>query len=151
MKPTALVTMMSTACLPLAILIQLPDTAAAQSVESLRGDLLIEETNGAADIARQNTAGRFERAYRQQPPLIPHRMAGYQINLKVNQCLSCHDWPNNVEQGAPKISETHFVSREGIALDHVARSRWFCNQCHVPQANTPELVSNSFRNAKDVE
>ena len=151
MKPTALVTMMSTACFLLAALIPFPDMAKAQSVKSLRGDLLIEETNGADDIARQNTAGRFERAYRQQPPLIPHRTAGYQVNLKVNQCLSCHDWPNNVEQGAPKVSETHYESRDGVALDQVARTRWFCNQCHVPQANTPELVRNDFRNAKDVE
>lgn len=125
--------------------------ATGQEVKSLRGDLLIDETNGATDIARQNTAGRFERAYRQQPPLVPHRIAGYEIDLKVNKCLSCHDWPKNVEQGAPKVSETHYVSREGVALDHVARTRWFCNQCHVPQANAPALVSNSFRNAKDVE
>lgn len=125
--------------------------ATAQEVKSLRGDLLIEENNGAGDIARQTTSGRFERAYRQQPPLIPHRIAGYEVDLKVNKCLSCHDWPNNVEQGAPKVSETHYVSREGVALDHVARTRWFCTQCHVPQANAPELVRNSFRNAKDVE
>ena len=125
--------------------------AASQEVQTLRGDLLIDEVNGAADIARQNTSGRFGRAYRQQPPLIPHRIAGYEIDLKVNQCLSCHDWPNNVEQGAPKVSETHYVSRDGVALDHIAGTRWFCNQCHVPQANAPELVSNTFRNAKEVD
>ncbi|MGI9508739.1 MAG: nitrate reductase cytochrome c-type subunit [Geminicoccaceae bacterium] len=125
--------------------------AASQEVTSLRGDLLIEETNSAPANAGQNTSGRFERAYRQMPPLIPHRIAGYEIDLKVNKCLSCHDWPNNVEQGAPKVSETHYVSRQGVALDQVARTRWFCTQCHVPQANTPELVSNGFLNAKDVD
>lgn len=125
--------------------------AAGQEVRSLRGELPIDESNGAGDIARQNTAGRFERAYRQQPPLIPHRIAGYEIDLKVNKCLSCHDWPKNVEQGAPKVSETHYVSRDGVALDHVARTRWFCTQCHVSQANAPELVKNVFRNAKEIQ
>jgi cytochrome c-type protein NapB len=134
-----------------AVSLSLAASATGQEVKSLRGDLMVNEINGAGDIARQNTAGRFERAYRQMPPLIPHRIAGYEIDLKVNKCLSCHDWPNNVEQGAPKVSETHYVSREGVALDHVARTRWFCNQCHVPQANAPELVSNSFRNAKDLD
>lgn len=134
-----------------AVSLSLAAGATGQEVKSLRGDLMVNEINGAGDIARQNTAGRFERAYRQMPPLIPHRIAGYEIDLKVNKCLSCHDWPNNVEQGAPKVSETHYVSREGVALDHVARTRWFCNQCHVPQANAPELVSNSFRNAKDLD
>lgn len=123
--------------------------ANSQEVQSLRGNLLIDENSHAGDIARQNTAGRFERAYRQQPPLIPHRIAGYEIDLKVNKCLSCHDWPDNVEQGAPKVSETHYVSRGGVALDHVAHTRWFCNQCHVPQTSAPELVGNTFRSAKD--
>ncbi|MEZ5931015.1 MAG: nitrate reductase cytochrome c-type subunit [Alphaproteobacteria bacterium] len=127
------------------------NAAASQEVKSLHGDLDIDQENGAVDIAQQNTAGRFERAYRQQPPLIPHRIEGYEIDLKVNQWLSCHDWPNNVEQGAPKVSETHYVSRDGVALDRVARTRWFCTQCHAPQANTPELVRNSFKNANDVD
>lgn len=126
-------------------------SAVGQEVQTLRGELMIDETNAADDIARQNTSGRFERAYRQQPPLIPHRIAGYEIDLKVNKCLSCHDWPNNVEQGAPKVSETHYKSRDGVALDHVARTRWFCNQCHVLQANAPALVRNTFRNAKQVD
>jgi cytochrome c-type protein NapB len=91
------------------------------------------------------------RAYRQQPPMIPHRIDRYQIDLRVNKCLGCHDWPNNVEEGAPKVSETHYVSREGIALDHVARTRWFCTQCHVPQANTRPLVSNSFKSSRELD
>lgn len=103
---------LTTMAAALAVGFTFANAAASQEVQSLRGDLLIDEVNEAGDIARQNTSGRFERAYRQQPPLIPHRIAGYKIDLKVNKCLSCHDWPNNVEQGAPKVSETHYVSRE---------------------------------------
>lgn len=122
------------------------------SIQSLRGPTEVDEINEAPDVLKQNTdPRRFSRAYRQQPPLIPHKIDAYEIDLKVNQCMRCHDWPRNVEEGAPKISETHYIDRDGVALDHVARTRWFCTQCHVPQANASALVGNSFRSAIDVE
>ena len=130
------------------------DAATAQSPElqSLRGLTDLGETGAPPDLKSQNTdSGRFARAYRQQPPLVPHRVDHYQIDLKVNQCLRCHDWPHNVQENAPKISETHYIDRNGVALDQVARSRWFCNQCHVPQANTRDLVDNQFKSAIQVE
>jgi cytochrome c-type protein NapB len=123
-------------------------SADAQELRSLRGPTAIDETATAPDVYRVDESGRVERNYRQQPPLIPHRTDKYQIDIKLNQCLRCHDWPGNVESGAPKISETHYVDRNGVALDQVARTRWFCNQCHVPQANAPPLVRNTFEPAK---
>jgi cytochrome c-type protein NapB len=124
----------------------------ASGVESLRGATSIPDDNAAPESVRQDTPdGTFERAYRQQPPLIPHKIDGYQIDQGVNQCIQCHDWPYNVDQGAPKISETHYTNRDGVALDEVSRSRWFCNQCHVPQSNARELVSNDFKSALDVK
>ena len=129
-------------------------TLEAQNLEpqSLRGDAPMEGAPPAPEVKKQNVEpDRFTRAYRQQPPLIPHKIDRYQINVKVNQCLRCHDWPYHVEEGAPKISETHYIDRDGVALDHVARTRWFCTQCHVPQANASALVGNNFRSAIDVE
>jgi len=136
--------------LALAVAAALPVVSKAQELQPLRGELAIDEHNEAPPPARLRSGRVFPRAYRQQPPLIPHRITGYQIDLRVNKCLSCHDWPNNVEEGAPKISETHYVDRNGVALDHVARTRWFCTQCHVPQTNAPSLVENEFKNAKDL-
>ena len=121
------------------------------TVNSLRGDVDLPTTNAAPMVPKQDTNGRFARSYRQQPPMIPHRIRGYEIDAKVNKCMTCHDWPANVDYGAPKISETHYMSRDGVALDHVARTRWFCNQCHVPQANAKALVGNDFKSALDVE
>ena len=46
---------------------------------------------------------------------------------------------------APTLSMTHYVSRDGVQTDDVAPRRWFCNQCHVPQVNAPELVQNTFK------
>lgn len=126
--------------------------AQGAGVTSLRGDTPLTEAVPAPEVRKQATdGGRFDRAYRQQPPLIPHRIDRYQINLKVNQCMRCHDWPYNVDEGAPKISETHYVDRSGIALDRVAGTRWFCTQCHVPQAQARALVENDFKSAIDVE
>ncbi len=144
--------MTSTRILALVLLAGTLVAAAAlgQEPRSLRGDSAVDEPDTAPSVFRQETGGPMERAYRQQPPLIPHRIAGYEIDLKVNKCLSCHDWPNNVREGAPKISETHYKGRDGVMLDHVARNRWFCTQCHVPQANAPSLVGNTFRNANEL-
>lgn len=120
--------------------------------QSLRGDAPVEEAPPAPEVKKQNIdPNRFTRAYRQQPPLIPHKIDRYQVNVKVNQCLRCHDWPYNVEEGAPKISETHYIDRNGVALDKVARTRWFCTQCHVPQVNARALIDNTFKSAVDVE
>jgi cytochrome c-type protein NapB len=120
------------------------------SLQSLRGEVSVPETTQAPALRKQNTSGRLDRAYRQQPPLIPHNIEKYQINLKVNQCMRCHDWPYNVQEGAPKISETHYTNREGIALDHVSSNRWFCTQCHVPQVNARPLVRNDFKSSVEL-
>ena len=132
-----------------------PQGAAAQvpgEVSSLRGGTEIPDENPIPVIGRQDTqTGSFERAYRRQPPLIPHKIQGYQITRTVNQCIQCHDWPYNVDQGAPKISETHYFSRDGVALDEVSTNRWFCTQCHVPQSNVKELVGNDFKSALDLD
>ena len=126
--------------------------AQSGNVQSLRGAVAIPEQGPPPDLKKQNTtSGRFNRAYRQQPPMVPHKIDHYQIDLRVNQCLRCHDWPYNVEENAPKVSETHYMNRDGVALDHVTRSRWFCTQCHVPQDNARPLVRNQFKSAVEVE
>ncbi len=121
------------------------------AVQSLRGDTELSESSDAPEVLKQNVERRFERGFRQQPPLIPHKVEKYQVNLKVNQCLRCHDWPYNVQENAPKISETHYTNRNGAALDKVATSRWFCTQCHVPQMFVRALVPNTFKSAFELD
>lgn len=125
--------------------------AQSQSVVTLRGAVGITETNPApVTHAQSKPAKGFGRAYRQQPPLIPHRIEGYQVNRAFNKCLSCHGWPQYARFGAPKVSETHYETRDGSDLDDVAGSRWFCTQCHVPQAAAPALVPSAFKNAAEI-
>jgi nitrate reductase (cytochrome), electron transfer subunit len=150
MKPTvsaiiAVALLLGIVAMPVAV------TAQDAGLTSLRGSALIDESAGAGEIRSPDDNQRFPRAYRQQPPLVPHRTETYQIDLKVNRCMRCHDWPYNVEEGAPKISETHYVDRDGNALDTVSPGRWFCTQCHVSQLRASPLVSNTFRSALEVE
>ena len=119
-------------------------------LQSLRGATALDQDARAAEPNKQYTGKLFERNYRQQPPLVPHKIDSYQIDLKANQCIGCHDWPQNTAAGAPKISETHYIDRTGVRLNHVSTARWFCTQCHVPQEEATELVPNTFKSAAEL-
>jgi cytochrome c-type protein NapB len=90
---------------------------------------------------------RHARNYPEQPPVIPHAIEGYQITLHVNQCLTCHGRQYIESSGAPMISVTHFMDRDGQVLADVTPRRYFCTTCHVPQTDARPLVANTFRDA----
>ncbi|WP_353475834.1 nitrate reductase cytochrome c-type subunit (plasmid) [Salipiger sp. H15] len=117
-------------------------------IQSLRGVSVDQELDPPEVYPQQ--LGREVRNYRQQPPVIPHSMTQYQIDLRTNQCLSCHDWSNAGDRGAPTLSMTHYLDRNGNQLDTVAGTRWFCTQCHVPQADAPALVGNDFEASSEM-
>jgi cytochrome c-type protein NapB len=121
-------------------------TQAQDGVTSLRGD---HELGAAASDPThkrwQDDQEPIVRDFVHQPPLIPHDITGYQINVRSNKCLTCHSWSNYKSAGATKISSTHFEDRDGNALANVSARRYFCTQCHVPQVNAKPLVENTFR------
>ncbi len=121
--------------------------AQTQEVTNLRRAAVDEPVY--LDDLHQQIEQRMQRNYRQQPPLIPHGIAQYQIDLRTNQCLTCHDWTNAGERNAPTLSMTHYLDRNGKELDHIAGTRYFCNQCHVPQVDAPDLVRNVFRSSAE--
>ena len=90
------------------------------------------------------------RAYPEQPPVIPHAIEGNQLTLNANRCLDCHRRQFVEGSGAPMISITHFMTREGQMLADVAPRRYFCTTCHVPQTDAEPLVENEFRDMLDV-
>ncbi|WP_445599070.1 nitrate reductase cytochrome c-type subunit [Azospirillum sp. A39] len=130
----------------------LPAGALADEVQSLRGAVEVPATDQAPAITvfKYQEGGAYSRNFRQQPPLIPHRVEKYQIDRNVNQCMTCHDWSTAKRMMAPQISETHYVDREGNRLDTVAGTRWFCTQCHVPQTDAKPLVDNAFAPAPTI-
>ena len=91
-----------------------------------------------------NTDINQNRNYPKQPPLIPHQTRDYQINTKVNKCMSCHSRSRTEESRAPMVSVTHFMDRDGNFLAEISPRRYFCEQCHVTQTDAKPLVENTF-------
>ena len=88
MNKNAIFSALAAAALTAAAGIALAQSTGSQ-VDSLRGADIDEPV--ALDQVHRNVEGRMQRNYRQQPPLIPHKVEQYQIDLRTNQCLSCHD------------------------------------------------------------
>ena len=112
-----------------------PLTGAAEPMESAPADPVPRWI--VDDVRRM-------RAYPEQPPIIPHSIEGYQLSVNTNRCLSCHKREFTEGSGAPMISVTHYMNREGQTLADVSPRRYFCTACHVPQANTAPLIGNTF-------
>ena len=122
------------------------NSAYAEHVTSLRGSNDLSSGSNEVVIRHvQEDQEPITRDFVQQPPLIPHKVEGYEINLKFNKCMSCHSWKNYRKSNATKISQTHFADREENVLANVSPRRYFCTQCHVPQANVTPLVENEFK------
>jgi cytochrome c-type protein NapB len=117
----------------------------AETTSALRGPTPLD-TEGAAPrmTPMRNTSERETRNYPEQPPLIPHSIDGYQVDISGNKCLSCHSRARTAESRAPMISITHFMDRDGQFLASVSARRFFCTQCHVPQHEVRAPVANDF-------
>ena len=119
--------------------------AAEDNIATLRGGvpLNIEKTTKPLPTI-VNKDLKLKRNYPMQPPIIPHTIRDYTLNLNVNKCLSCHNRQRTEESQAPMVSVTHFMNRDGNFLAEISPRRYFCNQCHVTQADVKPLVENTF-------
>lgn len=93
---------------------------------------------------------RRMRAYPDQPPVIPHSIEGYELSVNANRCMSCHKREFIQDSGAPMISVTHYMTRDGQMIADVSPRRYFCTACHVPQADVRPLVNNTFRDMSEL-
>ena len=119
--------------------------AMAQTFSKLRGPTPIDQATLAEPLTpEQNTPEHTPRNYPEQPPVIPHSIDGYQVDLNGNKCLSCHARSRTGESRAPMISITHFMDREAQVLAAVSPRRFFCTECHVPQHEVRAPVTNAF-------
>ena len=73
-----------------------------------------------------------------------HFFDGYQLDKDFNRCMFCHARTKTEETGAIPVSITHYMDRDNNVLAEVSPRRYFCTQCHVPQADAKPLVGNSF-------
>lgn len=121
-------------------------STAEQSIDAMRGNApLTTEAAPPRMPQEENTDIKRARNYPMQPPTIPHKIDGYQVDLNSNKCLSCHSRRRTEETQAPMVSVTHYMDRDGNFLAEVSPRRYFCNQCHVPQTNARPLVDNTFQ------
>lgn len=128
------------------VLLSATGLALAEDVQSLRGHSDLQEDSRPPEPKKFAKDGEpIARDYVQQPPLIPHKIKNYRIDRNSNKCLSCHSWKNYREARATKISQTHFEDRDKNVLANVSARRYFCTQCHVPQAGAAPLVENTFQ------
>ncbi|MFH1341793.1 MAG: nitrate reductase cytochrome c-type subunit [Pseudomonadota bacterium] len=118
----------------------------AQGLNSgLRGPTPLNEVGPAPPMTpMRNTSEKEVRNYPEQPPVIPHSIEGYQIDMNGNKCLSCHARARTGESQAPMVSITHFMDRDGQFLASVSPRRFFCNSCHVPQNVVKAPITNDF-------
>jgi len=119
--------------------------AAPSVAEGLRGPEPIPDTPEPPPLAGQAAEERREvRSYPEQPPVIPHSIREYQVDLRFNKCMTCHAREAAPAAGAPMVSVTHFMAADGQVLAEVSPRRYFCTQCHVPQTTAAPPVGNAF-------
>ncbi len=122
-----------------------PSAALAEDpITTLRKWALDKEAAPPRTPKVSNSDLRRGRSYPEQPPVIPHSIRSYQIDLNSNRCLACHSRKATELSQAPMVSVTHFMDRDGQVLASISPRRFFCTQCHVTQLKVRPLVGNSF-------
>ena len=142
--PRALLLSLAAAGLPMLVTAPLAQNPPPVSL-LLRGPTPLDQIAPAPRMTPpRNTSEKEVRNYPEQPPVIPHTIEGYQVDLNGNKCLSCHARSRTGESQAPMISITHFMDRDGQFLATVSPRRFFCTGCHVPQHEVKVPVPNDF-------
>jgi cytochrome c-type protein NapB len=139
----------------LALLVAAPVAAQAPGtpvlVDPLRGNVPIESETTPPPLGNQeNKDVRRVRAFAWQPPTIPHRIDGYQVDRHANRCMMCHARDRIEESRAIPLSPTHYMNRDGTMRGDVSPRRYFCTTCHVPQDEVKPLVGNRFETFESV-
>lgn len=110
---------------------------------------------------------KFDRAYMNAPPMIPHDIDDLgEIDKNNNACLGCHMPDVASSLGATPIPKSHFTSFRPVvtvdAKDNVKffgndmmikkdlegnlwQGRYNCTQCHAPQTQGKLKVESKFK------
>ena len=154
------------------------DFVSEESLGLRKTDLYSEkaDTAGEATTYGKSAAGtskRFDRAFENAPPMIPHDVEGMlPIKIGNNACTGCHMPEVAPSMKATPIPKSHFASfrpataiaadgkitKEGKSvdntgdfktivtkLDKLSNARFNCSQCHAPQSTQAPLVGNTFK------
>ncbi len=116
----------------------------AEPLATLRGEEIDEEPAPPMLGEPINSDLRQGRNYPEQPPVVPHKVRNYQVDLNANKCMTCHSRRAIEQSQAPMVSVTHFTDRDGQVRAFISPRRYFCNQCHVIQHEVRPLTGNDF-------
>jgi len=120
--------------------------ASAGLTDAMRGPTPLDAEPAPPALGNaENKDVRRNRAFAMQPPTIPHKIDGYQLDRNANRCLSCHSRTRIEETRAIPIPATHYMDRDGTMLGEVSTRRYFCTQCHVTQDEVKPLVDNRYQ------
>jgi len=152
------------------------DMVTEESLGLRKTDLYSEDKVTPPEVkytaAAPGASKRFDRAYENAPPMIPHSVDGLlPITQNNNACLGCHMPDVAPSMGATPIPPSHFsnfrpmtkigedgeVLKEGHTVENTSdikmvvrkqdtlyQGRFNCSQCHAPQADIKPLVKNNF-------
>ena len=73
-------------------------------VISLRGDEILSTSKEPIKAKVMNVEGGIERSYKQQPPMVPHAVDTYAIDLKNNGCMKCHSETTYERRRRPRLA-----------------------------------------------
>lgn len=123
-----------------------PASAPQSFTDAARGPTAIDGTTKPPRLTNSvNDDRRMPRNYDMQPPVVPHRVDGYQIDKNFNKCMDCHARDKVEFSGAVPVSKTHYIDRNGKVLDRISTRRYFCQQCHVSQEPVAPITGNRFQ------
>jgi cytochrome c-type protein NapB len=130
-----------------AIAVAVISCAQFAGVSSLRGADVSTTDVAPVDLKvyagkRPGSGAPIERAFKGQPPLIPHAIDNFdEITVAENQCLECHGPKDFAKKKAPKVGDSHLTAANSTTL---RMDRYQCDSCHVPQVDAKPLVNNTF-------
>ena len=128
-----------------------PSHAAQPALDAMRGPTPLDEEGHPPPLGNaENKDVRRNRAFPMQPPTIPHKIDGYQLDKNANRCMACHSRTRIEETRAIPIPATHYMDRDGTMLGDVSTRRYFCTQCHVTQDEVKPLIENRYQDFESV-
>ncbi len=122
-----------------------PDTALSYRHEPLDTESTTPGTRYSGDDPGDSQL--LERSFENAPPIIPHSLTDFlPITRTRNDCQDCHHPDMAEDFEATPMPPTHFYDyRRDRQLGDANPANYNCTQCHVPKADAPELVGNTFQ------
>ena len=78
---------------------------AAGLTDAMRGPTPLDAEPAPPALGNaENKDVRRNRAFAMQPPTIPHKIDGYQLDRSANRCLSCHSRTKSAHSSCAAVS-----------------------------------------------